>query len=188
MSDTSVQVLAGVDPEVDVPPQPLPNVDTEGFWEATRRGELALCRCRQCRSWMHPPLERCRSCSGETTFEVISGRGRIHSFIVMHRASVPGLGPPPHVVVLVEFDDAPGIRLTGMLTGVPAEAVEVGAPVQARIVEVPGGSFRAPEFVLDPGESSGMLIDGKLREAGSYQAIAGSQRHLESQDVGPSGG
>jgi uncharacterized protein len=151
VSDTSVHALAGVGPDVEVPPQPLPNVDTEGFWEATSRGELALCRCLQCRRWMHPPLERCRSCSGETAFEAIDGHGRIHSFIVMHRASVPGLGPPPHVVVLVDFDGAPGVRLTGRLAGASPEEVEVGAPVQARIVHVPGGPFHAPEFVLEPG-------------------------------------
>jgi uncharacterized OB-fold protein len=103
---------------------------------------------------MHPPLERCRGCGGETAFEPIGGRGRIHSFIVMHRSSVPGLGPPPHVIALVEFDDTPGIRLTGMLVGVAPSDVEIGAPVLARIVDVPGGDFRAPEFVPVPGDGA----------------------------------
>jgi uncharacterized OB-fold protein len=148
MSDTSVHALAVTDPTVEIPPQPFPDVDSQGFWDATSRGELAICRCQQCRAWMHPPLERCRFCGGETGFEPISGRGRIHSFIVMHRASVPGLGSPPHVIVLVEFDDAPGIRLTGMLAGSRAADVEIGAPVQTRMVDVPGGPYAAPEFVL----------------------------------------
>jgi uncharacterized OB-fold protein len=148
MSDTSVHALAGADPNVEIPPQPFPNVDSQGFWEATGRGELALCRCRDCRAWMHPPLERCRRCAGETAFEPLSGEGTIHSFIVMHRASVPGMGPPPHVIALVDFDEAPGLRLTGMLAGADPSDVEVGAPVNTRIVDVPGGPYRAPEFVL----------------------------------------
>jgi uncharacterized protein len=148
VSDTSVHALAVTDPSVEIPPQPFPDVDSQGFWDATARGELAICRCRKCRAWMHPPQERCRLCGGETSFEPISGRGRIHSFIIMHRASVPGLGPPPYVIALVEFDDTPGIRLTGILAGVEPSDVEIGAPVQARIVDVPGGPYRAPEFVL----------------------------------------
>jgi len=147
MSDTSVHLLAGNDPAVEMPPQPFPDPDTAGFWEATGRGELALCRCQGCRAWMHPPLERCRRCAGATAFEPLSGSGRLHSFIVMRRPSVPGLGPPPHVVVLVDLDDAPGLRLSGMLVGVDPAAVEIGARVQAQIVDVPGGRYRAPQFV-----------------------------------------
>jgi uncharacterized protein len=148
VSDTSVHALPVADPSIEIPPQPLSDVDSMGFWEATSRGELAICRCRRCRSWMHPPLERCRRCGGDTAFEAIDGRGTIHSFIVMHRASVPGLGAPPHVIVLVDFDDAPGVRLTGMLRGGAPSDVEIGAAVQARVVDVPGGPYRAPEFVL----------------------------------------
>jgi uncharacterized OB-fold protein len=154
VSDTSVHTLAVADPSVEIPPQPFPDVDSQGFWDATSQGELAICRCQTCRAWMHPPLERCRRCGGETAFEPIGGRGRIHSFIVMHRSSVPGLGPPPHVIALVEFDDTPGIRLTGMLVGVAPSDVEIGAPVLARIVDVPGGDFRAPEFVPVPGDGA----------------------------------
>lgn len=147
MSDTSVQALGVSEPGIEMPPQPLPDPDSEGFWAATERGELALCRCGACRSWMHPPLERCRSCGGPTGFEAISGNGVVHSFIVAHRSSVPGLGPGPHVIALVEFNDAPGIRLSGMLVGVEPAAVAVGAPVRTEIVDVPGGAFSAPEFV-----------------------------------------
>lgn len=148
MSDTSVHSLVGADPNVEIPPQPFPDVDSAGFWQATARDELAINRCQHCHTWLHPPLERCRVCAGPTDFEPVSGAGRIHSFIVTHRASVPGQGPGPHVIVLVDLDDAPGIRLTGTLAGADPAKVAVGAPVQARIVDVPGGYFRAPEFLL----------------------------------------
>jgi len=158
VSDTSVRALAGADPRAEIPPQPLPDVDSRGFWEATSRGELAICRCQRCRTWMHPPQERCRACAAPTAFEPISGRGRIHSFIVAHRASVPGLGAGPHVIVLVEFDETPGIRLTGMLVGIAPSDVRIGEAVAARIVDVPGGPYRAPEFVLIDGDAG--LVDG----------------------------
>jgi len=148
VSDTSVHTLIGSDPTVEIPPQPIPNPDTQGFWDATERDELALCRCEQCRTWMHPPLERCRICGGKTAFETVSGRGRIYSFIVMHRSSVPGLGPPPHVLVVVDIEDTPGVRLSGMLIGIDPWAVEIGVTIEAQIVDVPGGQYRAPQFVV----------------------------------------
>lgn len=153
MSDTSVHALPTPGAGEEIPPQPFPDVNTDGFWAATRRGELAICRCHECRGWMHPPLERCRRCGGATAFETVTGGGRIHSFIVMHRPSVPGLREVPYAIVLVDLDDAPGIRLTGILAGLPSHAA-IGAAVRARIVEVPGGSFRAPEWVLADENSS----------------------------------
>jgi uncharacterized OB-fold protein len=148
MSDTSVHTLVGPDSGEEIPPQPYPNVDSEGFWAATNRGELSICRCLECRTWMHPPLERCRACGGATAFEPVTGAGMIHSFIVMHRASVPGLAQVPYAIVLVDLVDAPGIRLTGILADAQPSNAVIGAAVNARIVDVPGGYFRAPEWVL----------------------------------------
>ncbi len=131
----------------DVPPQPVPDPDTVGYWEALADGRLSLCRCEACRTWMHPPLERCRRCGRATSFEPVSGTGVVHSFIVMRRASVPGLGDGPYVIGVVDIDDAPGVRLSGHIDAAP-DAVTVGAPVVVRVVEVPGGPFHQPEFVL----------------------------------------
>jgi len=134
----------------DVPPQPLPDPDTVGYWDALAGGALALCRCDGCRAWMHPPLERCRACGARTRFEPVSGDGTVAGFIVMHRASVPGLGGGPHVIALVDLDDAPGVRLSGRLVAAPAD-VRVGGRVETRVVPVPGGPFHQPEFTLAPG-------------------------------------
>jgi uncharacterized OB-fold protein len=99
---------------------------------------------------MHPPLERCRHCGGPTRFETVAGTGRVHSFIMMHRESVPGLGPGPHVIAVVDLDGVDGARLTGRVVGVDPALVQVGTPVRARIVPVPGGPFHQPEFVAGP--------------------------------------
>jgi uncharacterized OB-fold protein len=131
----------------DVPPQPLPDADTEGFWQATAHGELALCRCRECRLWQQPPVERCRACAGLTSFEPVSGGGSVFSFIVANRASVPGFSElVPYVVALVELDEQPGLRLASRLVGVEPADVEIGMRVRAEIVDLPGGDYRIPVF------------------------------------------
>lgn len=130
------------------PPQPRPDVDTKGWWEATAAGHLALCRCEDCARWLHPPLERCRHCGGRTRFEQIGATGRIHSFIVQHRRSVPGLGAGPHVIALVDLDAAPGVRLSGRVIGTPMHEVKIGAAVVACCVPIPGGDYYEPEFAI----------------------------------------
>jgi uncharacterized protein len=138
---------AGVDVGSLPPPQPLPDPDSEGFWAATAAGHLALCRCDTCGTWMHPPLERCRQCGGATSFQPVEGVGEVHSRIVQHRASIPGLGPEPYVIALVELDGAPGARVTGIVAAPPAD-VAVGSRVMTAIVDVPGGPFHQPQFEL----------------------------------------
>jgi uncharacterized OB-fold protein len=130
-----------------IPPQPAPDVDTQGFWDATAAGRIALCRCTECGTWMHPPLERCRRCAGPTRFDAIAGTGTVHSFIVLHRESVPGQGRGPHVLAAIDLDGVVGARLTGRVVVDDPALVTVGTRVRARIVDVPGGPYRQPEFL-----------------------------------------
>jgi len=135
-------------PVVTVPPQPDPDVESVGFWEATARGEFALDRCRDCRRWQHPPVERCRQCGGPTAFEPVAGTGTVFSYIVMRRASVGGFEEHlPYVVALIELDDQPGLRFNGRIVGLDPAQIEIGQRVRAEILDVaPGGSYRIPVF------------------------------------------
>jgi uncharacterized protein len=129
------------------PPQPAPDVDSEGFWAATAEGHLAFCRCVECGVWLHPPLERCRRCEGATAFEAVTGTGTIYSFIVQRQPSVAGyLDAIPYVVALVDLDGAPGVRLPARIVGIEPELVTVGMAVAAEFVALPGGDYRVPVF------------------------------------------
>jgi uncharacterized OB-fold protein len=129
----------------EIPPQPAPDVDSEGFWQATAQGRLALCRCVDCRLWLHPPLERCRHCAGLTAFEPVAGSGIVYSFIVQRQGAVVGyLDDLPYVVALVELDGVPGLRLPARLVDIAPEDVAIGMPVEVELVELPGGEFHVP--------------------------------------------
>ena len=64
----------------------------------------------------------------------------------------------PFALVLVEFDDHPGVRVTGRLRGCPVEDVAVGMEVAVGFEPGPAG-FAVPSFVVagadapDRGES-----------------------------------
>jgi uncharacterized OB-fold protein len=131
-------------------PIPVPDPDSAGYWDALREGTLKLCRCVETGTWIHPPQERSPT-GGTVTFEPVSGRGTIFSFIVVRQQTVPG-HQTPYVVGVVELDEQVGLRLTGIVDAEPDE-VRVGARVRARL-GMPVRSdqladFRAPRFELD---------------------------------------
>lgn len=136
-----------------LPPQPRPDPDSEGFWSATASGRIELCRCRDCGLWHHPPLERCRACAAETRFDPIAGTGSLRSFIVVRHAAVPGyLDAVPYIVGMVELDEQPGLRLVGRLLDVDPQDVEVGARVRAELVDLPPGDFVVIAFRIVEGK------------------------------------
>lgn len=118
-----------------LPPLPRPDLESQGFWDGLAADRLDLCRCTACRTWMQPPLERCRRCGAETAFETTSGRGTVFSHIVVRHPAVPG-HPPPYVIALVDIDEQPGVRLTGVLDVDPEATIEIGMPVVAEIRDI----------------------------------------------------
>ncbi len=129
------------------PPQPLPDADSAGFWQATANGELRLCRCTNCGHWHHPPLEHCRRCAAPTAFEPVTGTGTIYTFIVQRQPAVVGyFDQVPYAVAIVELDQQPGLRLTGRVVDVDIDEVRIGMRVAARIEPLRGGEFQVPVF------------------------------------------
>lgn len=127
-------------------PQPTPDFDTQGFWDATAAGELRLCRCVECLEWIHPPQERCPQCGGATSWELTEPSGVIYSFIIVRHAAVEGF-EVPYAIALVDLADAGGTRLNGQVVGVDPETVRIGMAVRIEIADHPGGSMRIPVFV-----------------------------------------
>jgi uncharacterized OB-fold protein len=103
------------------------------FWEGVDRGEFLAQKCLGCGELRHPPAPACPGCrSAEWAAVPLSGRGRIHTWIVSRHPSQPD--PAPKLVILVDLDE--GLRFVSNL--VDAENVEVGAPVVLEFGEVKG--------------------------------------------------
>ena len=114
----------------DAAPRPLPvddDIDTAGFFEAARRGELVVRVCDACSAVLHMPRAYCRNCgSWAGRWQPVSGRGRVYSWTVVEHQVHPAF-PTPYTVVLVQLDDAPA-RLVGYLPG-PVDLIE-GQPME----------------------------------------------------------
>jgi uncharacterized protein len=110
---------------------------TAPFWDAARRGRLVIQRCATCGELRWPPLVGCPECRGrDATWDEVSPRGTIWSFVVYHRAFAAELKDEiPYTVVMVELDDGPYLLGRFTQAGRPAA---VGDRVVAEFTETDG--------------------------------------------------
>jgi uncharacterized OB-fold protein len=111
-----------------------PTDDLEPFSRGLERGRLMLQRCSECSRPRWPLGPVCPHC-GSTAFawDVVGGRGRVHSWIRYRRGFLEAFEPLlPYVVVCGELADG-GVRLFGRLLGdgpEPRSGMPVGAVVE----------------------------------------------------------
>ena len=89
-------------------PLPQPTPETQHFWDGTRERELRLQRCDACGLVYFPPRPFCRSCASRSvSVFAASGRGKLYSYVISHRA-MPGTAfEPPFSIAIVELEEGP---------------------------------------------------------------------------------
>ncbi|MFI8300142.1 Zn-ribbon domain-containing OB-fold protein [Streptomyces nigra] len=120
---------------------PVTDADGAPFWEYAARGELRVQTCGACAEPRFPPRPCCPHCqSFASEWRLVSGHGRIWSYVVPHPPLLPDYAElAPYNVVVVALADAPRIRLVGnvvagpgaALNSVPPELIRIGARVRA---------------------------------------------------------
>ena len=142
----------------------LPAIDesSTGFWDACAVGELRVQACAACHRLRMPPRPMCPWCrSFDSEWRLMSGSGRVWSFVVAHPPLLPAFAElAPYNVIVVELDDDPGddappIRLVGNLVvaadrpinEIAPSTIEIGEPVRV-VFDRPVGD--APDSVRFP--------------------------------------
>lgn len=96
------------------------DVDTGGFFEAARRGALAVRRCNGCDAVLHLPRKYCRHCgSWIGRWQEVAPAGSLYSWTTVTHQVHPAY-PVPYTVVVVDLDEIPGTRFVGSVPGAPA--------------------------------------------------------------------
>lgn len=121
---------------------------TREFWEHASRGVLALPRCGACGERWYPPSRACPAClSTDVHCEPVSGRGRLWSWVVMHRQYFSGF-PPPYVVAMVKLDEGP--MMVSTIVGTPPDRLECDLRLEA-VLEPEGPGRKIAKFrVVQP--------------------------------------
>lgn len=136
-------------------PMPVPDPDTQPFWDGTARDELLVQRCAACSTWTWQPRPMCSVCRGtDLPWQPVAGTGRAVTWTVPRPPLLPALSQlAPFVVLVVELDE--GVRMIGMMVGedglpLRTDGTDVGlrfgSPVQVRFRDQDG--FRQPGWAL----------------------------------------
>jgi hypothetical protein len=118
--------------------KPIPRVDEEskGYWEACRRHELRIQRCRACGKLRYYPRAVCPSClSSEVEWVRASGRGKVYTFTVTYQNQAPGFRDElPYVLAYVTLDE--GVQMLTNIVGCPVDQVKIDMPVEVTFEDV----------------------------------------------------
>lgn len=111
-------------------PVPAITPDMKPFFDAAKRHELVMQRCRQCGVHRFPAREICSQCLSRAAEWVrVSGVGEVFSYNVMHQIYHPGFAAEvPYAVVLVRLED--GAKMNSNLIGVQPHDIKIGMPVR----------------------------------------------------------
>jgi len=125
-------------------PKPLPvtDEDTQPFWDFCKAHELRVQKCTQCGQLHYPPSPICPHCLNmKSEWVKLSGKGKVFSYILVHRRYHPGFSAElPYTVAIIETDE--GIRMLSNVIGCKPDAVKIDMPVEVAFEDV------SPEFAL----------------------------------------
>jgi uncharacterized OB-fold protein len=93
------------------------------FFDAAARGELLVQKCASCGTVLTPEARTCLSCgSVDLGPTVVSGLGRLISWVVVHQAPIPVLkGAVPYVSAVVELDEGPWLMVRLIAARAPGD-------------------------------------------------------------------
>jgi uncharacterized OB-fold protein len=122
-------------------PFPTPDLDDgpiAPLWQAAARHEFRLPRCASCGALDWYPKGECRHCAGrEFEWALLSGRGTLFSWAVVHRALHKPLIPiAPYVSAIVVVDEDRTTRFVTRLVDCDPAGLHAGMPVEVRFADL----------------------------------------------------
>ena len=132
-------------------PLPQPNADDRPFWEGCKQHELRFQKCGDCGLVRWPPSMICPNCYSESNETIVaSGKGKIYTFAVYHRAYHPGFEKElPYVTAVIELEEGP--HFLSNIVGCKSDEVRCDMPVEV-VWEDINEEFSLPKFKPDNGD------------------------------------
>ena len=132
---------------MDAYTKPIPVASTESgpYWNGLRDHRLVMQRCDDCGKFWFPPGVLCPHCgSDRSDWHEVSGRGRVFTYVVVHRVYHPGFADDvPYAVAVIELDEGP--RMVSNVIGIAPDKVACDMRVEVVFEDIPG-DMTLPKF------------------------------------------
>lgn len=131
--------------QVSERPVPMPDSDSQPFWDGAREHRLLIQRCKDCGRHQFYPRIFCQGCLSDSLAWVDSqGMGHVYTYTVARVPASPAFAAEvPYVVAMVQLPE--GVRLVTNIVDCSPEDVHIGMPVEVTFREV-SGSCTLPVF------------------------------------------
>lgn len=124
--------------------KPKPTPETQHFWDGCAAGELRLQRCEHCARHYFPPRPFCPTClSRDVHWEVASGRGRLHTYLINHHPLPPGW-EGPYAIAVVQLDEGP--RMMSNILEIPNTPEDLVLDMSLEVVFEDRDGIALPQF------------------------------------------
>jgi uncharacterized OB-fold protein len=105
---------------------PVPDDETQPFWDAARKGKLLIKRCADCGRAHFYPRPFCPFCwSAAVSWEAASGQAALYTWSVVHHNDLPPFSERiPYVAAVVDLAEGP--RMMTNVVDCDPDRLEVG--------------------------------------------------------------
>lgn len=125
---------------------PVPDPETQPFWDAARARRLLVKRCADCGDAHLYPRPFCPHCwSEQVDWEEASGRATLYTWSVVRSNDLPPFPERvPYVAAMVDLEEGP--RMMTNVEGCEFDRLEVGMALHAEFRDI-GADVTIPVFV-----------------------------------------
>lgn len=105
---------------------PVPDPETQQFWDATKQGTLLIMHCNRCDEPYFYPRPFCPRCwSEDVEWREASGRATLYTWSVVHNNDLPPWPDRvPYVAAVVDLEEGP--RMMTIVTDCDPDDLEMG--------------------------------------------------------------
>ncbi len=113
-------------------PVPVPQVESDTYWEKAKAHELWLRNCNDCGNAYFYPRDISPCCfSRNTDWRQVSGKATLFTYAIVHRAPHMGfVGDVPFVTAMVELEEGPIMPTNIVIDDPTPEKLQIGMALE----------------------------------------------------------
>jgi len=117
---------------------PKPTPETKPFWDGAKAHRLMLPWCKSCGQAHFFPRSCCPHCfEFDLEWREASGRGKLHTYVINHKAARGFEEKVPYVIAVVELEEGPRMMTNLVMDETPTpERLRIDMPLEVTFDDV----------------------------------------------------